>query len=143
MNSCSDIIINIINQSKEFQNQSFYITDGCIFISKRFSKITKCPELLTGKNSVIPCTIPNKNACIYDIKTTSYLMYFPILFFWNKWEHSFIEHLFYHKIYFDASVIHFLRLREKIMPFFRCENITPFYKFGICNAPFGIAIICL
>jgi hypothetical protein len=35
------------------------------------------------------------------------------------------------------------RGEKKIMPFFRCENITPFYKFGICNAPFGIAIICL
>ncbi|RHU99423.1 hypothetical protein DXC01_17960 [Blautia sp. OM07-19] len=27
---------------------------------KKFSRILRCPKLLTGRNSVIPCTIANK-----------------------------------------------------------------------------------
>lgn len=35
-----------------------------------FAMVARCPELLTGKNSVMPCTIPNMIACIIDIITS-------------------------------------------------------------------------
>src|SRR5690606_13133824 len=83
------------------------------FKPKSSSTKTKCPELLTGKNSVIPCTAPNTNACQSSIEnkkaTLQYRKKSAFLSISIGW--SFL--MYFITIHIVKSPIHFGRMQKK------------------------------